>query len=156
MSMHEQAAARLPTPACYPVLAGQVALVTGASSGIGRAVAIGLASAGADVVVNFVTGPESAQAVVDEIQQGGRRAIAVRADVSREDEVQAMFRTAVETFGTVHILVNNAGLQRDSPIAEMSLKDWNLVIGVNLTGQFLCAREAVREFLRRGAQRSEE
>jgi len=152
MSMHEQAAARLPTPACYPVLAGQVALVTGASSGIGRAVAVGLASAGADVVVNFVTGPESAQGVVDEIQQGGRRAVAVRADVSREDEVQAMFRTAVETFGTVHILVNNAGLQRDSPIAEMSLKDWNLVIGVNLTGQFLCAREAVREFLRRGAQ----
>ncbi|HKM64695.1 MAG TPA: SDR family NAD(P)-dependent oxidoreductase, partial [Acidisphaera sp.] len=123
MSMHEQAAARLPTPACYPVLAGQVALVTGASSGIGRAVAVGLASAGADVVVNFVTGPESAQGVVDEIQQGGRRAVAVRADVSREDEVQAMFRTAVETFGTVHILVNNAGLQRDSPIAEMSLKD---------------------------------
>ncbi|HKM63465.1 MAG TPA: SDR family oxidoreductase [Acidisphaera sp.] len=152
MSMHEQAATRLPTPSCYPVLAGQVALVTGASSGIGRAVAIGLASAGANVVVNFVTGPEAAQAVVDEIRPHGRRAIAVRADVSREDEVRAMFRTAVEAFGTVHILVNNAGLQRDSPIAEMSLKDWNLVLGVNLTGQFLCAREAVREFLRRGVQ----
>src|SRR5208283_4482517 len=156
MYMHEQAATRLPNPSYHPVLAGQVALVTGASSGIGRAVALGLASAGADVVVNFVTGPDAAQAVVDDIQQHGRRAIAVRADVSREDEVQTMFRAAVEALGTVHILVNNAGLQRDSPIAEMSLKDWNLVLGVNLTGQILCAREAVREFLRRGAQRSEE
>ena len=134
------------------VLAGQVALVTGASSGIGRAVALGLACAGADVAVNFVTGPDAAQAVVDEIQQRGGRAIAVRADVSREDDVQAMFRAAVEAFGTVHILVNNAGLQRDAPIADMALKDWNLVLGVNLTGQFLCAREAVREFLRRGVQ----
>jgi len=150
--MHEQAATRLPNPSYHPVLAGQVALVTGASSGIGRAVALGLACAGADVAVNFVTGPDAAQAVVDEIQQRGSRAIAVRADVSREDDVQAMFRAAVEAFGTVHILVNNAGVQRDAPIADMSLRDRNLVLGVNLTGQFLRAREAVREFLRRGVQ----
>ena len=143
---------RLPTPACHPVLAGQTALVTGASSGIGRGVALGLARAGANVVVNYITGPDAAETVVQEIAEHGGRAIAVRADVSREDEVQAMFRAAIETFGTLHILVNNAGVQRDAALTGMSLQDWNFVLGVNLTGQFLCAREAAREFLRRGIQ----
>ena len=143
---------RLPTPACHPVLAGQTALVTGASSGIGRGVALGLARAGANVVVNYITGPDAAETVVHEIAEHGGRAIAVRADVSREDEVQAMFRAAIETFGTLHILVNNAGVQRDAALTGMSLQDWNFVLGVNLTGQFLCAREAAREFLRRGIQ----
>ncbi len=132
------------------VLEGQRAIVTGANSGIGEAVARGLAEAGAKVVVNYVVGDEQAKAVVDDIAKGGGRAIAVRADVSKEDQVQAMFQRAIEAFGSVDILVNNAGLQRDAPLHEMTLKDWQLVIDVNLTGQFLCAREAVREFRRRG------
>jgi len=138
-------------PSDYPqVLAGQVALVTGANSGIGKAVAIGLGRAGADVVVNYVADAASAEAVAEEIETAGNRAVAVKADVSKEAEVQAMFRQIIERFGTVHILVNNAGLQRDAAFAEMTLEQWNFVIGVNLTGQFLCAREAVREFKRRG------
>ncbi|CAH2598997.1 Glucose 1-dehydrogenase [Rhodovastum atsumiense] len=152
MSAPEMPAARLPTVPYYPVLTGQVALVTGASSGIGRATALGLARAGAVVAVNYGSDAKAAAEVVAEIEAVGSRALAVRADVSREDEVLAMFRSVVETFGTVHVLVSNAGLQRDAPIAEMSLADWNTVIGVNLTGQFLCAREAVREFRRRGIQ----
>lgn len=128
----------------------QTCIVTGANSGIGRAVAVAMARDGANVVVNYVFGPESAQQVVDEITQMGGTAIAVKADVSREDEVVAMFRETVATFGTVDILVNNAGLQRDAPFHEMSLNDWQFVLDVNLTGQFLCAREAIREFLRRG------
>jgi glucose 1-dehydrogenase len=152
MSEPDQPATMLARQTYHPVLTGQVALVTGASSGIGRAVALGLAASGADVAVNYVTGPEAAQDVVDQIRRLGRRAIAVRADVSQEDEVQAMFRATFAAFGTLHILVNNAGLQRDAPLTGMSLQDWNTVIGVNLTGQFLCAREAAREFLRRGVQ----
>jgi len=132
------------------VLEGQRAIVTGANSGIGEAVARGLAEAGAKVVVNYVVGDEQAKAVVDDIAKGGGHAIAVRADVSKEDQVQAMFQRAIEAFGSVDILVNNAGLQRDAPLHEMTLKDWQLVVDVNLTGQFLCAREAVREFRRRG------
>ena len=140
-------------PADYPqVLAGQVALVTGANSGIGKAVAIGLGRAGADVVVNYVADAASAEAVAEKIEAAGNRAVAVKADVSKEAEVRAMFRQIIERFGTLHILVNNAGLQRDAAFAEMTLEQWNLVIGVNLTGQFLCAREAVREFKRRGVE----
>lgn len=132
------------------VLKGQPALVTGANSGIGRAVALALGRAGADVVVNYVSDPDAAQAVVAEIQLGGQRAIAIKADVSREDEVDAMFERAIAEFGTLHITVCNAGLQRDAPFHRMTLEQWNTVIGVNLTGQFLCARAAVREYLRRG------
>jgi glucose 1-dehydrogenase len=132
------------------LLEGQRALVTGANSGIGEAVARGLAEAGAKVAVNYVVGDERAQAVVDDIVRSGGEAIAVRADVSKEDEVQSMFGRAIDALGSVDILVNNAGLQRDAPLHEMSLKDWQFVIDVNLTGQFLCAREAVREFRRRG------
>ena len=128
----------------------QTCIVTGANSGIGRAVAVAMARDGANVVVNYVFGDEAAQQVVDEIKQAGGTAIAVKADVSQEDQVIAMFRETVATFGTVDILVNNAGLQRDANFHEMSLKDWQFVLDVNLTGQFLCAREAIREFLRRG------
>jgi glucose 1-dehydrogenase len=128
----------------------QTCIVTGANSGIGRAVAIAMARDGANVVVNYVSGDDTARQVVDEITQLGGTARAIRADVSREDAVVAMFRETVDTFGTVDILVNNAGLQRDAQFHEMSLRDWQFVLDVNLTGQFLCAREAVREFLRRG------
>lgn len=131
-------------------LRGQPALVTGASSGIGRAVALALARAGADVVVNYSSNAQAADAVVTEILQLGRRAIAVRADVAREDEVQALFSQALEEFGTLHTVICNAGLQRDAPFKDMTLDQWNTVMGVNLTGQFLCARAAVREFMRRG------
>lgn len=131
-------------------LRNQKALVTGANSGIGEACALALGEAGADVVVNYVSRPEEADRVVEIIKQSGRRALAFQADVSREDQVQAMFARMREEFGTIDILVNNAGLQRDARFQEMSLEQWNTVIGINLTGQFLCAREAVREFLRRG------
>jgi len=132
-------------------LQGQKALVTGASSGIGKQVAIALGHAGADVVVNYVADPDKAEEAVSEIKRRcGIEAMAIRADVSKEDEVQAMFRTMCEAFGTVDILVNNAGLQKDAPFDEMTLGQWNRVMDVNLTGQFLCAREAVREFKRRG------
>ncbi len=131
-------------------LVGQAALVTGANSGIGKAVAIALANEGAKVVVNYVTKPELADAVVDEIKANGGTAIALQADVSNEQQVQAMFQQMYQAFGTIDILVNNAGLQKDSAFQDMSLADWQLVININLTGQFLCAREAVREFLRRG------
>jgi glucose 1-dehydrogenase len=132
------------------VLPGQPALVTGANSGIGRAVALGLAKAGADVVVNYVTEPAAAEEVANEIVRMGRRAIALKADVSKEDEVLALFAQAIQHFGTLHIVVSNAGLQRDAPFDEMTLEQWNTVIGVNLTGQFLCTREATREFKKRG------
>lgn len=140
----------MPHPPHRNLLRGQKALVTGASSGIGRSVAVFLAQEGADVVVNYVSGETAAHGVVEEIKAKGGHAIAIKADVSKEDEVQAMFRQMIAEFGTVDILVNNAGLQRDAPIDEMTLDQWNTVISVNLTGQFLCAREAIREFKRRG------
>lgn len=133
------------------VLQSQPALVTGANSGIGKAIAIGLAQAGADVVVNYVAGPEAAEEVCQEITTTGRKAIAIKADVGNEDQVLAMFAQATQHFGTLHIVVSNAGLQRDAPFEQMTLEQWNTVIGVNLTGQFLCTREAAREFKRRGA-----
>ena len=131
-------------------LKNQKALVTGANSGIGEACALALGAAGADVLVNYVSHPEEADRVVKSLEKSGRRALAVRADVSREDEVQAMFAQMLKEFGTIDILVNNAGLQRDARFHEMTLEQWNTVISINLTSQFLCAREAVREFLRRG------
>ena len=131
-------------------LRNQKALVTGANSGIGEACALALGEAGADVVVNYVSRPEEADRVVEMIKQSGSRALGFQADVSREDRVQAMFARMRAEFGTIDILVNNAGLQRDARFQEMTLEQWNTVIGINLTGQFLCAREAVREFLRRG------
>lgn len=132
------------------LLEGQAALVTGASSGIGRAIALAMAAAGAEVLVNYSSAEGPAMEVVAEIENGGGRAIPFKADVSREEDVLGMFARMLETFGTLDILVNNAGLQKDAPSHEMSLDQWNRVIGVNLTGQFLCAREAIREFRRRG------
>jgi len=140
----------LPSYACPQILVGQKALVTGANSGIGKAVAIGLGRAGADVVVNYIVDENVAQEVVQEIETFGVKAIAVKADVSSEADVQAMYKAMFDAFGTIDILVANAGLQRDAAFDAMTLDQWNKVISVNLTGQFLCAREAVREFKRRG------
>lgn len=134
-------------------LDGQRAIVTGANSGIGESIARGLAEAGAAVVINYVSGDARAEEIVEEIREGGGKAIACKADVSHEEQVQAMFRKACDEFGSVDILVSNAGLQQDAPFHEMTLAQWNKVIAVNLTGQFLCAREAIREFLRRGVIR---
>ncbi len=142
--------AHMPSCPITQVLKGQKALVTGANSGIGKAVALSLAHAGADVVVNYVSRPEAAEEVVNHIRSHGGRAFAHRASVAKEDEVQAMFKRMIEEFGTIDILVNNAGLQKDAPIDQLTLADWQFVLDVNLTGQFLCAREAIREFKRRG------
>jgi glucose 1-dehydrogenase len=131
-------------------LTGQRALVTGANSGIGAGVVKGLAEAGASVVVNYVSGDERAEKVVNEIVSKGGKAMAIQADVSNEKQVQQMFRRMIDEYGSIDILVNNAGLQQDSPFHTMTLAQWQKVIDINLTGQFLCAREAVREFLRRG------
>ncbi|MEZ5583457.1 MAG: SDR family oxidoreductase [Candidatus Competibacteraceae bacterium] len=141
----------MPTCPTQLLLRGQKALVTGSSSGIGKQIALALGKAGADVMINYVTGPDKAEEAAVEIrQQCGVKTITYQADVANEEQVQAMFARLFEEFGTIDILVNNAGLQKDSPFEELSLKDWNTVINVNLTGQFLCAREAVREFKRRG------
>ncbi|PZM15757.1 SDR family oxidoreductase [Rhizobium tubonense] len=134
------------------LLKGQTALVTGANSGIGRAVAVALGKAGANVVVNYVTAPADAAQVVDEIVQNGGRAVAIQADVSDEAGVEAIFARTVEEFGTVDILVSNAGLQQDAPFHEMTTAQWDRVMNVNLRGAFLCSRAAVREFLRRGVR----
>ena len=131
-------------------LLGQKAIVTGASSGIGRAVALALGKAGAEVVVNHRDNAEGAVAVTREIVEAGGRAWAIRADVSLEDDVLDLFRRGIAELGTVDILVNNAGLQRDAPFDEMTLEQWNTVIAVNLTGQFLCARPSSGSLARDG------
>ena len=143
----------MPRQPINKVLRGQKALVTGANSGIGQAVALALAHAGADVVVNFVSRPEAAEAVVKEAQDCGVNAYAHQGDVRKEDQVQSMFKRMFQEFGTIDILVNNAGLQKDARIEDMTLADWQFVLDVNLTGQFLCAREAIREFKRRGIRK---
>jgi glucose 1-dehydrogenase len=141
-------------PRCPPqkTLQGQKALVTGASSGIGRAIAVALGEAGADVAINYAAGEDKARETCDEVRARGARALMLKADVSDETQVESMFGRMLDEFGTVDILVNNAGLQQDAPFAELTLAQWNRVIGVNLTGQFLCARAAVREFKRRGVR----
>jgi glucose 1-dehydrogenase len=139
-----------PLPPLPQLLKGQKALVTGGSSGIGKAVALALGQAGADVAVNYISGVDAAQAIVAEIAGYGVKSAAYAADVSNEDQVAAMFAQVIADFGTIDILVANAGLQRDAAFTTMTLAQWNTVLSVNLTGQFLCAREAVREFERRG------
>ena len=133
-------------------LEGQIAIVTGASSGIGAGCAKELAKNGATVVVNypFEGAKEAAEKVVAEIIAEGGIASSSQCDVSKEADVIAMFADTVAKYGTVDILINNAGLQKDAKFTEMTLDQWNTVIGINLTGQFLCAREAIKEFLRRG------
>lgn len=144
-----------PVPPDCPIsrrLVGQKAIVTGASSGLGKAVAIALGSAGADVVVNYAGSQDKAEDVAATINEAGGRAIPIQADVSVESDVEDMFARTIEEFGTVDILVNNAGIQQDAPFDELTLDQWRKVIDVNLTGQFLCARAAVREFKRRGVR----
>ncbi|WP_298296641.1 glucose 1-dehydrogenase [Hydrotalea sp.] len=133
-------------------LQNQVAIITGANSGIGAGVSAAVAAAGSTVVINypFPALQPAAEAVLKNITSQGGNGIVYCCDVSKEEEVQQMFAAVVRQFGTVDILVNNAGIQEDAPFEEMTLDQWNAVLGINLTGQFLCAREAIREFLRRG------
>ena len=132
------------------VLKGQKALVTGANSGIGKGVALALGQAGAEVMVNYVSHQDAAEEVAQTISGYGSRSSIFHCDVSQEDQVEAMFEQMCKEFGTIDILVNNAGLQRDAAFDEMTLEQWSTVININLTGQFLCARAAIREFKRRG------
>ena len=133
-------------------LQDQIAIITGSSSGIGAGCAIEMAKAGATVIINYPMEAAKAMAeqVAADIISNGGKAISYKCDVSKEDEVIKMFADVIAQFGTVDILVNNAGLQRDAKFTEMTLEQWNFVLSVNLTGQFLCAREGIKEFLRRG------
>ncbi|MBT9332382.1 SDR family oxidoreductase [Paracidobacterium acidisoli] len=144
----------MPPASIHRVLTGQKALVTGGSKGLGKDIAIGLAKAGADVLVNYNSDEEGARLTVAEIHALGAKAIAFRADVSKEDEVLAMFSAMMETFGRLDICIPNSALQLNAHVDEMTLAQWERVIGVNLTGVFLCCREAVRIFKRQGIDRS--
>lgn len=135
-------------------LEGQVALVTGASSGIGKGTAKALADAGAAVAINYNSHAEPAQQLAEEIITAGGKAIAVKADVSSEIDVEQLFEKTLDAFGRLDILIANSGMQRDASILEMTLEDWNSVIQVNLTGQFLCARAAIRQFVAQGIDTS--
>ena len=138
---------------CPKLLIGQKAVVTGSSSGIGKAVAEGLARAGAEVVINYAHDAAGAQAAAKVIKNEGGKAIIIQADVSKPEEVKSLFKQTLQAFGTIDILVANSGIQRDARAIDMSLEQWNEVLSVNLTGQFLCIQEAVREFLRRGVRK---
>jgi len=139
-------------PSCpiTKALKGQKALVTGASSGIGKGIAIALGHAGADVAVNYISGEDAATSVSEEVMRCGSKSMIYRADISKEEPVQEMFAKVTEQFGRLDILVNNAGIQMDAAFDEMTLKQWQKVLDVNLTGQFLCSREAVRHFKKKG------
>ena len=138
---------------CPKLLLGQKAVVTGSSSGIGKAVAEGLARAGAEVVINYAHDAAGAQAAAEVIENEGGKAIVIQADVSKPDDINSLFKQTLEAFGTIDILVANSGIQRDARAIDMTLEQWNEVLSVNLTGQFLCIQGAVREFLRRGVRR---
>ena len=135
-------------------LSDQSAVVTGASSGLGRACAVALARRGASVLVNYYGDADGAADTVAQCEIAGGKAIAVQGDVSNEDDVKALFAEAVAAFGTVDILIANAGLQKDAAFTELTKKDWDTVIGVNLTGAFLCMQEAVRQFRKQGMRHS--
>ena len=134
-------------------LAGRTALVTGGNTGIGRAVALGFADEGADVAINWIAREDEAHSLVTAIEAKGRRAIAVRADVSAEREVRAMLDHVLRTFGQLDILVNNAGIQRPQALTEMSVEDWDRMLAVHLRGAFLCTREVARHMMARARGR---
>jgi glucose 1-dehydrogenase len=132
-------------------LSGRSALVTGASKGIGAATATRLADDGAAVAVNYAGSAEDAEQLVGEITSGGGEAVAIQADVSREDDVRELFARAREEIGRVDVLINNAGVEKACPLQDMSLEDWQRVIDVNLTGAFLCCREFARGLIQEDA-----
>ncbi|RIJ34476.1 glucose 1-dehydrogenase [Pontibacter oryzae] len=133
-------------------LAGKVAIVTGASSGIGQGIAIAMGQAGAHIVVNFHSDEEGALETQKQIKQAGGKAVTLEADVSKPEDAQLLVDTAIKQFGTVDILVNNAGVQQDQDFLKMSMEEWQTVIDINLTGHFLCAQAVAREFAKRKVQ----
>lgn len=136
----------------YRPLKGQRALITGANSGIGKAITYGFADAGAGVLINYISDEEEAEKIAKDIRERDGRAISVMADVSKPGECGRLFDAMEEHLGGVDLVVANAGIQRDKPFAEMTRQEWQEVLDINLTGQFLCAQEAVRRFRRRGCQ----
>ena len=144
----------MPPRPIRPVLVGQKALVTGASKGIGQGIAASLAQAGADVVINYFSDGEGAERTAEQVRNAGREVLLVQADVAEEQQVQRMFAHSIDAFGRIDILINNSGIQMNAPFDEMSLRQWQRVIDINLTGQFLCAREAVRAFKGQGIDTS--
>lgn len=133
----------------YKSLQDKVVIVTGASSGIGRAIALEMGHHGANVVVNYIGKSDAAQEVVHEIENGHKRAIAVEADVSKADQVQHMIAETISQFGRMDVLVNNAGVEKESPFLEKPESEWDLVTSVNLKGPFLCTQAAAREMVKR-------
>jgi 3-oxoacyl-[acyl-carrier protein] reductase len=134
-------------------LAGQIAVVTGAASGIGHGIAVAFATEGADIVVVDIVAQEQAAGVLADIAALGRRALFVRCDVSNEEDVSAMASAALGHFGRVDVLVNNAGIFTQSLLADMQVADWDRVVGVNLRGTFLCTRMLIGQMLERGSGR---
>lgn len=132
------------------LLTGQRALITGASSGIGRAIACAMADAGAAVAVNYRSSREEAEQVVQDIVQCGGKAISIQADVSKPGDCERLFGALEQDFDGVDVVVANAGIQRDAAFTDMTLDDWHKVLEVNLTGQFVCSQAAVRCFRRQG------
>jgi 3-oxoacyl-[acyl-carrier protein] reductase len=126
-------------------LKDKIALVTGSSRGIGRAVALGFAKEGADAVVNYTSNEKAATEVVEAIQSMGRKAIAVKADVARKSEAEHLVTTAIETFGRLDILVNNAGFTRPAMMLKMTEEQWDQVVDIHLKGAFLCSQAAGRQ-----------
>jgi 3-oxoacyl-[acyl-carrier protein] reductase len=134
-------------------LAGKTALITGGNTGIGRAVALAYADEGADVAINWVAHEDEALSLATAIEAKGRRALAVRADVTAEADVRAMQSYVIQTLGRLDILVNNAGIQQPQPLTEMSVEDWDRMLAVHLRGAFLCTREAARHMIAAGGGR---
>jgi glucose 1-dehydrogenase len=127
-------------------LKGKTAIITGSGSGIGKAIALAFAGEGANTVINYHDDREEAEQVKEEIEKAGGKAIVVHADVSREEDVTRLFQQARQQYHSIDIVICNAGIQKDNNIADMDLAEWQRVIDVNLTGYFLCSREAIREF----------
>jgi glucose 1-dehydrogenase len=151
MSTMQPTQAGQPTPGQQRTLTGKVALVTGASSGIGKAIAIEMAHQGAHVVVNYIGEPEAAGDVVKTIERtnGGSAALAIRADVSRQNEVAEMISQTISHWGHLDVLVNNAGIENENPFLDKTEEEWDKIIAVNLKGPFLCTQMAAREMAKR-------
>jgi len=131
-------------------LENKVAIVTGAATGIGQAIAIGMAREGASVVIDYVGGPDAPADTVKQIEAAGGKALAVAADVSKPDQVANLIQQTVSAYGRVDIMVNNAGIEHKHPITEFPLDQWNQIIAVNLTGPFLCAQAAANQMISQG------
>jgi len=131
----------------YPDLKGKVVVITGASKGIGRAMAIRFGQEQAKVVINYRSSEEEALEVMKEVKQAGGDAIIVRGDVTKEEDVKRLVRSAIDHYGTLDVMINNAGIENPVPSHELSLSDWNKVINTNLTGAFLGSREAIKYFV---------